>query len=183
MHGYLAASVAAVPMGAFRDSAFSGGTTGVWRLQEVGEGFQCSVGNVMLDALGVGFGNFGGDAECDKEVHDQPVAGAHPFGQRLSRIRQKHSAIREPCCESLALQSSDRLDRGRMGDAQTASNIGRPGLPTGRQQIRNELAWVSSGGSPAMVRLSLALRNIRPLEPTGGSSCAGLAIFAIHVST
>src|ERR1039458_6809303 len=122
----LATSVAVVPMYAFRASAFSGGAPRVWRLQEMGEGFQCSVGNVMLDALGVGFSNFSGNTERNKEVHDEPVAGPHPFSQRLSSIRQKHSAIREPCCESLALQSSDRLDRGRMGDAQTASNkIGR----------------------------------------------------------
>jgi hypothetical protein len=63
-------------MYAFRDSAFSGGATRVWRLQEVGEGFQRSVGNVMFDALGVGFSNFSGNTEGNKEVHDEPVGGS-----------------------------------------------------------------------------------------------------------
>lgn len=113
----LATSMAAVPMHAFRDSAFSGAATRVWRLQELGKGFQRSVGNVMLNALGVGFGNFSGNAERHEEVDDEPVTGPHPFGQRLSCIRKKHSAIWKSCCQPLALQSSDRLDRGRMGDA------------------------------------------------------------------
>jgi hypothetical protein len=69
----------------------------------MGECFQRSVGNVMLHALGVGFGNFGGNTDRNKEAHDKPVAGPHPLSQRLSGIRQKHSAIREPSCESLAL--------------------------------------------------------------------------------
>ena len=56
----------------------------------------------MLNALGVGFGYLSGNTERDKEVHDEPVAGPHPVGQCLSGIRQKHSAIWEPSCESLA---------------------------------------------------------------------------------
>jgi hypothetical protein len=86
-------------------------------LQELGEGFQRSVGNVMLNAFGVGFGNFGGNPERDKKVHDEPVTSPHPFGQRLSSIRKKYSAIWEPGCQSLTLQSSYRLDSGRVGDA------------------------------------------------------------------
>ena len=64
----------------------------------MGECFQRSVGNVMLNALGVGFGNFCGNTERDEEGNNDPVTSPHPFGQRLSSIRQKHSAIREPCC-------------------------------------------------------------------------------------
>jgi hypothetical protein len=57
----------------------------------------------MLNALGVGFGYLSGNPERDKKVHDEPVAGPHPVRERLSGIRQKHSAIWEPSCESLAL--------------------------------------------------------------------------------
>jgi hypothetical protein len=57
----------------------------------------------MLNALGVGFGYLSGNTERDKEVNDEPVAGSHPVGQCFSGIRQKHSTIWEPSCESLAL--------------------------------------------------------------------------------
>ena len=58
-------------------------------LQEMSERFQRRLGNVMLNPLGVGFGNLGGDTQRDKKVHDEPVTGSHPFGQRLSSLCQE----------------------------------------------------------------------------------------------
>jgi hypothetical protein len=34
----------------------------------------------MLNPLSIGFGNFGGGSQREKEVHDKPVTGSHPFG-------------------------------------------------------------------------------------------------------
>jgi hypothetical protein len=83
----------------------------------MGECFQRRFGNVMLDALGVGLGNLGRDTQRDKKIRDDPMTGSRSLGQRLSSVREKHSAIWPPGGQPLTLQAGNRLDSGRMGDA------------------------------------------------------------------
>ena len=84
-------------------------------LQEMSERFQRRLGNVMLNSLGVSLGNLGGDTQCNKQIHDDPVTGARSFSESLSSVRKKHSAIWQSLGQPLALQPGDRLDRGCVG--------------------------------------------------------------------
>ena len=86
-------------------------------MQEMRERFQRRLGNIMLNPLGIGFGNLGGDTQSNKKVRDKSVSGPHSLRQRLSGIGQKYPAIGATRCQSLALQPRDRLDCGRVGDA------------------------------------------------------------------
>ena len=71
----------------------------------------------MLNPLGIGLGNLGRDTQRNKKIHDDPVTGARSFGESLSSVRKKHSAIWQSLGQPLALQPGDRLDGGCMGDA------------------------------------------------------------------
>src|SRR5450759_5446066 len=75
---------------------FSGRLPRPRRLQEISERFQRRFGNVMLNPLGVGLGSFGRDTQRDKKIHNDPVTGSRSLGQRLSSVREKHSAIWPP---------------------------------------------------------------------------------------
>jgi hypothetical protein len=35
---------------------------------------------MMLDSLGIGFSGLAGNAQCQKYVHDKPVARSHSYG-------------------------------------------------------------------------------------------------------
>jgi hypothetical protein len=74
-------------------SALSGTHVVPRLLQEMSERFQRRFGNVMLNPLGVGLGNFGRNTQRDKKIYDDPVTGSRFLGQRLSGVREKHSAI------------------------------------------------------------------------------------------
>jgi hypothetical protein len=116
------------------------------RLQELNEGFQGRVRDVVLHPLGIGFGSFGGDAQRKEDIHNQPVTCSYAFGERASRFRQKHAAIGARRCNSAALKPRDGFDGGDMRDTQAACDIGRTGLACRGQQVRNKLDIVLKHG-------------------------------------
>ena len=100
----------------------------------------------MLDPLGISFGGLGGDTQRKKEIDDQPVACADPFGERPSRFREKHAAIGARCCYSVPRQPGDGFDDGGMRDAQAAGDIGWTRLACHGQQVRDEFDIVLKQG-------------------------------------
>ena len=67
------------------------------------------------------------------------MAQPHPLRQRLAFLSQEHTAIRTRGGEIGALEPRNRLDRGGMGDAEPARDVGRPGLAFALQQIGDQL--------------------------------------------
>ena len=53
---------------------------------------------MMLDALRIGFGSFGRNAQGNQHVDNEAMAGAHAFGKCFSPFSQKHPAIWTSCC-------------------------------------------------------------------------------------
>jgi hypothetical protein len=90
----------------------------------------------MLDALGIGFRGFGRDAERAKHVNHEPVPHPRPVGQSVAFFGEEHPAVGTR--RARALEPRDGLDRGRMGDAEPARNIGRPRLALALEQVRDQ---------------------------------------------
>jgi hypothetical protein len=92
----------------------------------------------MLYSFGISFSGLAGYPQCEKYVHNKPVARSHSCSEFLSTIREKHTTIRASCCQTLPFQAGDRLNDGGVRNAQSASNICRTRLARGGQQISDE---------------------------------------------
>ena len=109
------------------------------RFEKLREGFQRVLGHVVFDALGIGFGGLAGDAKRAQHIDHQAMPQPHALGQRTAFFGQKHAAVRTRGGEAGALEPRDGFDRGGMGDAEPARNIGRPGLALAFKQVGDEL--------------------------------------------
>lgn len=65
----------------------------VTRLQEVSEGLQRRLRDMMLKSFGIGLSSLRRNTQCDQHLDDQPMAGPNAFGEGLSLFSQKHPAI------------------------------------------------------------------------------------------
>jgi hypothetical protein len=91
----------------------------------------------VLYSFRIGLRNLGRDTQRNKKIHDDPVTGSGSFGQRLSGVGEKHSAIGPPRGQPLTLQARAADRRGcrdlapheqkRMGSM--ASGTGSSNLP------------------------------------------------------
>src|SRR5262249_1820287 len=109
------------------------------RFEKLREGFQRVLGNVVFDALGIGFGGLAGNAEGTEHIDHQPMAQPHPRRQCPASFGQKYAAIRTRGSETGPLEPRNRLDRGGMRDAEPARDVGRPGLTFALEQIGDQL--------------------------------------------
>jgi len=104
-------------------------------LQKERESVERDIGHVMLDALGIEFRALLGDTDGAQKIDNEPMPGADAIGETMSLRRQEHAAVELRCGKPLALEAGDRLDRGRMGDAQPAGDIGRARLSAASKEI------------------------------------------------
>jgi len=84
----------------------------------------------MLDALGIEFRALLGDADGAQKIDNEPMPGRgrdrRDHAPPASRTRRgKSFDVASPS----RLRAGDRFDRGRMGDAQPAGDIGRAAPP------------------------------------------------------
>ena len=104
----------------------------------------------MLDALGVGLRRLGRHAERAQEIDHEAMAHAHPVGERMALFGQEHAAVRPRRRQAGTLEPRDGLDRGGVGDAETAGDVGRPrlalaGLIGGSVVVERIFAWPGIG--------------------------------------
>ncbi len=85
----------------------------------------------MLDAFRIGLRGFGGDAQGEQHIPHQPVTRADPRRKLLPLLGQENAAIGAARCQPFALQPRDRLDGGRVRDAEAA----------GRELDENDLSF------------------------------------------
>ena len=108
-------------------------------VQETGEGLEGGVGDMVLDAFGIGLGGLRGDPERDQHVDHQAVARPHPGGELVAALGQEHPAIGTGGGDPLALEPGDHLDGGRMGYAQPPRDVGRPRLAGAGEEVVDQL--------------------------------------------
>ena len=68
----------------------------------------------MLDALGIGLGGFGRDAERAQEIDHQPVTHAHAIGEGVAFLGQKNPAIGARGRQAGPFQARNGFDGGGM---------------------------------------------------------------------
>ncbi len=93
----------------------------------------------MLHAFGVGFRGFLWNAQSEKDVDDEPVARLDALGEAMALLSQEDAAIGQAHRQPVPLQSRDRLDGGRVRDAQPTGDVGRARLAGRRQQVGDQL--------------------------------------------
>src|SRR6516162_2751661 len=129
-----ASNISDLPYGGLPNATRAAALTFAWgessppRLQKMREGLQRRLRDVMLDAFGVGFGGFGRHAEGAQHIDDEAMADADTVGECMAFFGQEHAAIGFCGGEAGALQTRDGLDRGGVGDAEAAGDVGRPRL-------------------------------------------------------
>src|SRR5215471_13561295 len=110
--------------------------------QEARKRLQRRFGDVVLDALGVLFGRFRGDADRTQQIDHQPVARLHAGGERFAGLGEEHAAIRARGGQPLALHARDRFDGGGVGDAEAARDVGGARLAPRGQQVGDQFGVV-----------------------------------------
>ncbi len=141
---------------------------------------------MVLDAFGVGFGEFDRHAERAQEIDHEAVAHPHAVGQRVALLGQEHAAIGPRGGQAGAFQARDGLDRGGVRHAEAPGDIGRAGFALACQEIGDQLgvilqqavdcadrvlpkrrAWVPSAGSFAIC--ALVMTGARRLPDRGAA--------------
>lgn len=99
------------------------------------EGGERPIAEVVLEAFGVGLGDFGGDAEGLEEAEDDLVAAAGLGSEGAAAGREEDGAVGAGGDEALALEACDGADDGDVGDAQGAGDVGDAGLAAGVDEV------------------------------------------------
>src|ERR1700677_2650522 len=106
------------------------------------EGAERRSGDVMLDALGVRLRRFARGPNGDEQVDHQPMALARAFRHRCARLGQEDPPVGLSAGQPLALQASDGLAGGGVGDAHAPRNVGRARFTVGGDQVRDQFGVV-----------------------------------------
>jgi DNA-binding transcriptional LysR family regulator len=109
------------------------------RVQEAGKSLERGIGDVMLDAFGVGLCRLRGYPERDQHVDHEPVASTHPSRQLMTALGQEHAAIGAGGGDALALEPRDHLDGGGVGYPEPAGDVGGARFAGAGEEIRDQL--------------------------------------------
>ena len=126
--------------------------------EEAREGGEGGVGDVVFDAFGVGFGVFGGDADGAEQFDDDAVAGVDAGGQGLAFWGEEYASVGECGGEALALEASDCLHGGCVGDAHAAGDVDGSGLARGGEEVGDQFGVIfEERCGPGTARLAEAV--------------------------